>query len=127
VIRPQLEVDTLILQKEIDFAVEDMPAINFQTGQLEMHSVFHYDVSLYKKQSGEQYYLFKHHKDCTLFIMNCNKDIYDILEQNFITIKDITIFEHSESSKGESLEFVEIPGSYRDNGGYSGMPVIFTD
>ncbi len=127
-IEPNPSIDELVLQKEIDFKVEGAPAMNFKNMRMEPFSIFHYDVQLYKNTKGERYYLFSCYDDCTLYIMNCNKDIYDILKQNFIEISDDTdIFECSNKDRGTSLEFVPVPKSYRYEKGPSGTPVIFTD
>jgi hypothetical protein len=123
-LKPDINNDSLVLQKEINFTIEGAPTMNFRTFQLDPFSIFHYDVQMYEKASGEQYYLFKQFDDCTLFIMNCNKDIYDILSTQLTITDDITIFDYS---PGSSLEFVAIPESYRYNPGSSGMTVIFTD
>lgn len=126
-INPDINTDELVLQKEIDFKLEDQPAMNFKTGQVEMFSIFHYDVKLFKKKDGQHYYLFKVHDDCTLYIMNCNKLVYDLLEKHFIPIKDVPIFEYSPNEKGKATEFVPIPDEYRNQPGAAQTSVIFTD
>lgn len=126
-IQPDLRVDKLKLQKEVHFTIEGAPAINIRTGQIEPFSRFHYDTKLYEKPNGLRYYLFNPYDDCTLYIMNCNKDVYDFLG-GIIPIDDETeIFEHSPEEKGSPTEFVPIPEDYRTNPGTSGIPVFFTD
>ncbi|QCR33119.1 hypothetical protein [Lysinibacillus sp. SGAir0095] len=124
-IKPNPKSDELVLKEEIHFTIDGMPTMNFSTGQLDSFSTFHYDVKLYKNAKGKKYYLFNCYKDCTLFIMNCNQEIYELLEKIIPINDDIEIFEHSPGKKG--LEFVAIPEEYRKTSGFSGSAIIFTD
>ncbi|MGD6794707.1 hypothetical protein [Metabacillus indicus] len=124
-LKPDIKNDKLVFQKEIDFQIEDLPSMNFKAGKIEMFSVFHYDVILYEKTDGSMYYLFKAYEDCTLFIMNCNKDIYDILEKFIKITDDVSIFDYDPSNKRSSLEYVIIPEEYRESTNSTGMGALF--
>lgn len=115
---PNLSKDQLLMTKEINIQLDGKPALNFKTGNLDSFSKLHYQVKMYKKAEGKKYYIFEAKDDCTMFIMNCNKDIYDILK-DYIEINDnIDIFEPFND------HYVIIPTSYRHIDGYGGPTVI---
>lgn len=126
-LRPDIDNDVLVFQKEVHFDIEGAPTMNFKTMQLDPFSKFHYDVKMYQKTTGEQYYLFSAFDDCTIYIMNCNKDVYDFLSKLIPISDDITIFDYDEKAKGRPTEFVGIPEEYRYKDAPSGMAIIFTD
>lgn len=125
--KPNVEKDKLILQKRINLKFDGMPAMNFKTAKVEIFSRLHYDVKLYQREDNSQYYVFQQRDNCTLFIMNCNKDVYDKLERLIPLNDDIDIFEYSESERETALEYVRIPLQYRHQKGVGIPTVLFYD
>ena len=77
---PDLKADRLILDRKINFKVINMRTLNYETGKIDDYSIFNYWVKLYEKKNKNKYYVFNCNPDCTLFIMNCNKVVYDLIE-----------------------------------------------
>ncbi|GEM_PF-3606348 len=122
---PTLKKDKFILRKEVSVLVEGMPSFNFNDGKLYNDSCLRYNADLYRTDEGEQYYIFRALEYCTLFIMNCNKEVYRAISQQIELNDDIEIFDATTREGKE--EYVSIPVSYRHEEGFGGGAFIFTN
>lgn len=111
------KVDKFISRTEIKILVKGAPSLSFKNNKMYNDSYLHYNAELYKTFEGNKYYLFKCFDDCTLYIMNCNKNIYDELEKIIELNDDIMIYESDDDN------FL-IPPSYRKVDGIGGMSTV---
>lgn len=112
------KVDKLISRTEVKILVEGLPSLSFKDGKIYNDSYLHYNADFYKTKEGDKYYLFKCINDSTLFIMNCNKAIYDELEKIIELNDNIMIYESDDKSN------TLIPLAYRKTDGIGGMNSI---
>lgn len=122
-IRPDFKKDKFISRTEIGILIDGMPSMNFKEGKVYNHTLFHYNADLYQNNKGEKYYLFRSFDDCTLYIMNCNKEIYEELYKQIELDDSIPIF--GVETKGEKEEdYYSIPIEYRKEDGFGGNATI---
>lgn len=124
VIEPNIKKDKLILKKEVSILVEGLPSFSFKNGKLYNDSFLHYDAELYETEKKEKYYIFKSFDDCTLYIMNCNEEIYKVLSKQIEIDDSIDIFDVSSDFKNKKETYHFIPTSYRKEEGFGGMATI---
>jgi hypothetical protein len=116
---PNPTVDKLISSKELKCTF-NTPALNFSTLHLDDYSFLHYTARLYENSNNYSYYIFELHDDCTMFIMNCNKGVYDEIQKYIKINDDIDIWEFSK----EDNQYTHIPTSYRKEEGIGGMAIV---
>lgn len=117
-LKPNLNVDKLLESKDINIKFYNIIALNLKTGFLDPYSIFHYTANLYQREDDSKYYLFNRCENCTMYIINCNKEIYDELK-NYITLNDdIEIWETFISNS-----YQIIPICYRHTTWYGG-PIV---
>lgn len=112
------KVDKFISKKEVKILVKGAPALSFKNNKMYNDSYLHYNAELYKTLEGYKYYLFKCFDDCTLYIMNCNKNIYEELEKIIELNDDIMIYESDDEDN------CLIPPSYRKIDGVGGINTV---
>ncbi|NOW07246.1 hypothetical protein [Clostridium beijerinckii] len=123
---PNVKKDKFIVEKEVSVFVEGMPSFSFKDGKLYNDSFLHYNTKLYETSKNEKYYVFKAFDDCTLYIMNCNKEIYKALTESGQIELDssISIFDESRDIDDNEVRYYIIPASYREVEGFGGMGVV---
>lgn len=118
-VEPNIKADKYIAEYECSILIEDYPTMNFNTGKLDNSSHLHYTAKLYKRLDGSKYYIFEPYTDCTLRIMNCNGDIYDIIAKEILLNDSIEIWQPFDNGT-----YQLIPNSYRHIPGIGGMAII---
>ena len=116
---PNLKVDKTLLLEEINVKFDNIPGLNFNTSYVYPYSIFHYNICFYEREDGSNYYIFTEFEDCTMFIMNCNEDVYDILSSRIKLNDNIEIWQTIENNN-----YQIIPNQYRHFEGYGGSDVI---
>ncbi|AQM61008.1 hypothetical protein [Clostridium baratii] len=124
IVKPNLKKDKFISRTEVKILVEGMPAFSFKDEEIYNDSCLHYNGDLYRTNDGEEYYIFRELDYCTLYIMNCNKEIYNVLSKQIKLTDDIAIFDSIKEENGEE-RYVNIPVSYRHIEGFRGNNFVF--
>jgi hypothetical protein len=113
-LKPNLIVDKPLTTTILKLKLKDIPSLNTNSGVIDAESIFHYKIKLYERVNGSKYYVFYELTDCSLPIINCNKEIYDIL-QNYIPIDDaVEVWQPTNNS------YELIPTTYRHTKWYEG-------
>lgn len=116
--RPNLSLDKLLSSTTINLKFNHIPALNINLEFVDPYSIFHYCIDLYERLDGSKYYIFNKLENCTMYIMNCNKEIYNILKE-YVTMDDnIEIWQFLNNT----YEFV--PTLYRHFRWYQGEILI---
>ena len=116
---PNLKVDKKLQLEEINVKFDNIPGLNFKTGYVDPCSIFHYNICFYEREDGSNYYIFTEFEDSTMFIMNCNKDVYDILSSKIKLDDNMEIWQTVENNN-----YQIIPTQYRHFVGYGKSGVI---